>query len=83
MRHKHVVGHNGFHGALYYHGRFDKETFALELDRTRGACRKAPLPSIYRSSTWCYFRDQLQGNRWNECHFTLQGCEADTLVANG
>ena len=33
MRHKHVVGHNSLHGALYYHWKFDAEIFALELER--------------------------------------------------
>lgn len=35
MRHKHVVGHNGLHGALYYHWKFDIETFALKLERVK------------------------------------------------
>lgn len=35
MRHKHAVGHNGLHGALYYHWKFDTEIFALELDRVQ------------------------------------------------
>ncbi|KAL8640700.1 MAG: hypothetical protein Q9228_002414, partial [Teloschistes exilis] len=33
MRPKHVVGHNGLHGTLYYHWKFDTEIFALELER--------------------------------------------------
>ncbi len=33
MKQKHVVGHNGVHGALYYHWKFDTEVFALELER--------------------------------------------------
>ncbi|KAI4191879.1 MAG: hypothetical protein LQ350_008723, partial [Teloschistes chrysophthalmus] len=33
MRHKPVVGHNGLHGALYYHWKFDTATFTLELER--------------------------------------------------
>lgn len=33
MRYKHVVGHNGLHGALYYYWKFDTEIFTLELER--------------------------------------------------
>lgn len=31
IRHKHVVGHNGLHGALYYDRKFDATVFAVEL----------------------------------------------------
>ncbi|MCJ1473138.1 hypothetical protein MMC13_001789 [Lambiella insularis] len=33
MKAKHVIGHNGLHGALYYHWKFDTEVFTLELER--------------------------------------------------
>ena len=39
MRHKHVVDHNGLHGALHYHWKFDTEIFALELERVEFAAR--------------------------------------------
>ena len=35
MRQKHVVGHNGLHGALYYHWKFNTKIFALELERVQ------------------------------------------------
>lgn len=35
MKQKHVVGHNGVHGALYYHWKFDTEVFTLEVERVQ------------------------------------------------
>ena len=43
MRHKHVIGHDGLHGALYYYWKFDTETLTLELERVRLAAGLLPL----------------------------------------
>lgn len=39
MRQKHVVGHNGLHGALYYYWKFDTDKVALKLERVQLATR--------------------------------------------
>ena len=35
MRQKHVIGHQGLYGALYYHWKFDTEIFPLEWERVQ------------------------------------------------
>ena len=35
MRQKHVIGHQGLYGALYYHWKFDTEIFPLERERVQ------------------------------------------------
>ena len=60
MRHKHVVGHNGLHGALYYHWKLDTGIFALELDRVERAAGSLPRGS---SSQYSPELDLVQSSR--------------------
>ena len=35
IKQKHVLGHNGLHGALFYHWKLDRETFTHERERVQ------------------------------------------------